>query len=233
MSQLAATQVSKPRDEQAFERTCVVLWRSILKDPNVQTNASRGQKQDGVDLFGVRNEDTTRSVGIQCKLKGEGKRLTEKEVREEVRKAMNFQPPLREYFIVTTASDEGNLQRVVRELTIEAANTGRSISINVWGWGTLEQRINEHPEAANAFDPTYGPHAKKQADLLMRVTEGQADLTSHFLPLSNKISEVHTTLTSVGFPGDATVGKSALEAAVDAEINGIEMCCRKGARRPR
>ena len=121
MSQLTSVQISKPRDEQAFERACVILWRCILNNPNVQTNARRGQEQDGVDIFGFRNEDPQRPVGIECKLKSEGKQVTEKEVREEVRKAMGFEPPLREYFIVTTAPDHGDLQKLARELTIEAA----------------------------------------------------------------------------------------------------------------
>src|SRR6516225_1383523 len=141
MSELAATQVAKPRDEQAFERACLVLWRCILNDPNVQKNARRGQGQDGVDLFGFRSEAPTRPVGIQCKLKSEGTRLTEKEVRDEVKKALNFEPALREYFIVTTSPDDGKLQQIARQLSIDITNSGRSLSINVWGWETLEQHI--------------------------------------------------------------------------------------------
>lgn len=55
MSLLAATQIPKPADEQAFERASIVLWRGLLGDPNVQRNGRRGQRQNGVDLFGVRN----------------------------------------------------------------------------------------------------------------------------------------------------------------------------------
>ena len=88
MSALASTQIPKPADEQAFERACVVLWSGLLKDPNVERVGRRGQEQHGVDLFGYRNEDTARTVGIQCKLKGPGKKLTANEVREEVAKAL-------------------------------------------------------------------------------------------------------------------------------------------------
>ena len=43
MSAFASTQISKPTDEQAFERACVTLFRCLLSDPNVQRNAVRGQ----------------------------------------------------------------------------------------------------------------------------------------------------------------------------------------------
>ena len=228
MSQLAATQVSRPRDEQAFERACLVLWRCVLNDPNVQTNARRGQAQDGVDLFGFRNQDTARPVGIQCKLKGEGKQLSEKEVRDEAKMALTFEPALREYFIVTTAPDDGNLQRIARELTIEAANSGRSMMINVWGWQTLEQQINEHPDASNAFDPTYGPQAKKQDTLLLQIVERQESAHSQVIALSNQLSEVRATFTSANFPGDATEGTNALEAALDAEIDSYRDALNEG-----
>ena len=87
---------------------------------------------------------------MQCKLKGPDAELTEREVDDEVKKALEFVPRLREFIIVTTAPDDANLQRIARELTIKSADTGRQIAINVWGWETLEQRINEHGAATPA-----------------------------------------------------------------------------------
>jgi Tfp pilus assembly protein PilF len=211
--------VAKPRDEQAFERACLVLWRCILNDPSVQMNARRGQGQDGVDIFGFRDQDPTRPVGIQCKLKGEGKQLTEKEVRDEVKKALNFRPTLKEYFIVTTSSDDGELQRVARELTVETANAGGTLVINVWGWETLERHITAHADATNAFDPTYGPHAKQQTTFLVQIAGDQANATSQFAALSNQMADLRATLVNSIGVGDSTVEKNALEAALDAEID--------------
>jgi cellulose synthase operon protein C len=219
MSPLSATQISKPTDEQAFERACLVLFRCLLNDPNVQANAKRGQAQQGVDIFGFRNEETARPAGIQCKLKGHGKRLTEKEVRDEIAGALEFQPSLREYFIVTTAPDDGNLQRVARELAVQQGNAGRQINISVWGWETLEQRISEHPDALNAFDPTFGPHAKRHTEVLTKVVEGQSDLSGQLVKLTNRITE-DSALVAASVPGDSTEIKNALEAALDAEIDG-------------
>ena len=113
MSLLAATQIPKPADEQAFERASVVLWRGILNDPAVQRNGRRGQRQNGVDLFGIRDGNADWQVGIQCKLKSDGHFLSEDEVRDEVSKAQTFKPPLKEYFIITTAPDDGRCCRTL------------------------------------------------------------------------------------------------------------------------
>lgn len=156
MSLLAATQISKPADEQAFERASVVLWRGLLNDRSVQRNGRRGQRQNGVDLFGIRDDDAEWHVGIQCKLKSEGHFLTEQEVRDEVRKALTFKPPLREYYITTTAPDDVAMQELARELTQALAKEGKKLRVFVWGWNTLEEKISEDAAARKAFDPTHG-----------------------------------------------------------------------------
>lgn len=124
MSSLSATQIPKPSDEQAFERACVPLWCGLLKDPNVQKNGRRGQGQDGVDLYGIRDRDPDQYVGIQCKLKGDGKALSDKEVRTEVEKALKFKPALREFFIVTTAPDDAAMHELARVIHRRASRQG-------------------------------------------------------------------------------------------------------------
>ena len=72
MSELAATQIPKPADEQAFERCNLTLWRCVLNDETAQTHGRRGQRQHGVDIVGCRDNVPTQIVGIQCKLKRAG-----------------------------------------------------------------------------------------------------------------------------------------------------------------
>ena len=158
MSRLASTRIPPPADEQAFERASVVLWSCLLGDPAVERNGTRGQRQDGVDLYGMRNSDPGYLVGIQCKAKGHGKKLTEREVRDELNKALGFKPPLREYFITTTAPDDSAMQELARTLSQDLHGRGRALTVRVWGWNALEERIAEHPAARQAFDPTYSPY---------------------------------------------------------------------------
>jgi tetratricopeptide (TPR) repeat protein len=220
MSLLAATQIPKPADEQAFERASIVLWRGLLGDPNVQRNGRRGQRQNGVDLFGVRNGDPAHHVGIQCKLKSDGHVLTADEVRDEVRKALTFRPELREYFIITTAPDDVALQELARELAVEQKAKGRSILIYVWGWNTLEERISENAAARKQFDPDYGAFSEKILDEVGKVAVIQEDIkVSIDTGLSQLDARFARFETLHLAPGDATSGATALEAQLDADID--------------
>lgn len=103
MTGYKATRISPPADETDFEKKTVILFRELLKDPNVKRVGRRGQGQKGVDVIGRRNATAKHLVGIQCKVKGLGKALSEDEARHEVKKALTYRPKLKEYFIVTTA----------------------------------------------------------------------------------------------------------------------------------
>ena len=162
MSELTATQIPKPSDEQAFERCNEILWRDILKDESFKTYGRRGQRQDGVDLTGIREGAPGQIVGVQCKLKGAGEKLTEDEVRTEVAKALTFTPLLSEYIIVTTAPDDAKLDSLALDLS-KSVSKDREINlkVRVLGWGCLEREIRRHPRALNAFDPSHTPHGDR------------------------------------------------------------------------
>ena len=217
MSLLSATQIPKPSDEQAFERACVPLWCGLLNDPNVQKNARRGQGQDGVDLYGMRDRDPDQFVGIQCKLKGDGKQLSEKEVRDEVEKAVKFKPPLREYFIVTTAPDDGEMHELARVITAELKAKGSEMLVYIWGWNTLEDRISADHKARKAFDPSFGPFSARILDNTEALLAGQSETQSSVAQIEAKLTQL--TATFAVPPGDATIGVNVFEAHLDAEID--------------
>ena len=159
MSELTATQIPKPSDEQAFESCNEILWRCILRNETAQLYGRRGQKQYGVDLTGIRDGAPDQIVGVQCKLKGDGKKLTEDEVRKEVAKALKFRPLLSEYIIVTSAPDDTNLHNLAHELSISASKDREmDLKVQVLGWGSLQREIRRHPDALKAFDPSHTLH---------------------------------------------------------------------------
>lgn len=221
MSLLAATQIPKPADEQAFERASIVLWRGLLNDPNVQRNGRRGQRQNGVDLFGLRAGDPEHHVGIQCKLKSDGHALTEDEVRGEVAKALTFKPRLKEYFVITTAPDDVAMQELARELTAELGKAGTPLLVYVWGWNTLEEKITEDAAAKKVFDPTFGPFSEQILAETQKITSAQnetriemgAGLSRIEAQLADVVNRIQTA------PGDTTTIANAVEAHLDAEID--------------
>jgi hypothetical protein len=175
MAGYRATQIRKPSNETEFEENCAVLFRDLLNDPNVKRLGTRGQAQHGVDLIGHRDGDPNRSVGIQCKLKSGRARLTAREVRNEVKAAVGHEPPLREYFITTTSKDDAKLDQLALGLMQEQEAAGRRIQIAVWGWNTLEERINQSDAAKQAFDPGFSPAIASQGRKLDALLAGQSE----------------------------------------------------------
>jgi hypothetical protein len=170
MAGYSPTQIRKPANETEFEKNCVVLFRDILVDPNVKRLGTRGQGQHGVDLVGHRNGDPKKVVGIQCKLKTGRSKLTQVEVRTEVKAALRYKPRLSEYFIVTTSKDDTRLDQLAQQLMQDQEAAGRKIQIQVWGWDTLQEKIDQSEAAKKAFDPGFSPsvasHDKKLDALL-------------------------------------------------------------------
>ena len=216
MTAYAATQIPKPKDAKTFERCSVTLWRCILSDPHVKLLGRSGQEQHGVDLIGNRNGDPEQIVGVQCKCKGDGKTLSQDEVKKEVQKALKFTPPLSEYIVVTTAPDDQVLDRLARELSISASR-GRSKNLNVqvYGWGSLEDEIRRYPEAQKAFDPSHSP----QGDQVIR---GQEELSAK---LDHTNALLATVLTPSKVSYDGTAGSpndvAGVHPVLDRQIDNL------------
>lgn len=173
MAGYLSTQIRKPSNETEFEKNCVVLFRELLNDPNVKRLGTRGQRQYGVDIIGKRNRDPKQPIGIQCKLKSDGSKLTEKEVTDEVAKAIWYKPKLTEYFIVATSKDDTALDQLGQQLSQNQEASGRKIHIEIWGWDTLSERINQSRAAKEAFDPGFSPSLAAQNQKLDAVLGGQ------------------------------------------------------------
>jgi hypothetical protein len=89
------------------------------KDPHAQRNGRRGQRQEGVDIFGTSHD---RSVGAQAKNMNA---IDEAVLRKEVAKAETFVPALDRYFVVVAGARDAGLQEKVRVLSAERRRLGR------------------------------------------------------------------------------------------------------------
>src|SRR5882757_11197927 len=101
MTDFTSVAIPKPKDWQALERHCRLLFELSFGDPAVQNNGRTGQKQHGVDIFGRRDGGKGRWVGIQCKGKDAdyGGEVTEAELRAEVKKTEGFVPSIEEFIL--------------------------------------------------------------------------------------------------------------------------------------
>lgn len=195
-------QVTKPKDWQAFERGSSLLWRKILKDDSLHRFGRGGQEQFGLDMYGYRDSDPDRIVGIQCKCKGQDKQATEDELREDFAKALDYEVKLTEYFFTTTAEDHGPLQTLAARLTAEQKALGRSIIVRAWGWGTIEERLQEH-DVAHVFLPQEYVEAFAAAAELKALRAAQASASPALV-----------------LPSDApTADSSTADTQIDSEID--------------
>ena len=212
MSASAYNRVHVPRPKlwQDFEKGSALLWRRLLNDPSIHRFGKNGQAQHGMDMYGYRDGDTGKIVGVQCKCKGHGEKATEKELREDFEKALKYEPKLTEYFFTTTADDDAPLSTVAAKLTEEQRLLGRTIVVRAWGWDTLEDEISAYPDVAFAFDPNHSPTAELQSQRHDEIiTLGSNALVA--------ITDVRALLLEKESPGNSSADPA--EAALNAEID--------------
>lgn len=221
MTDLTSVEIPKPKDWQAFERHCRLLFEHSLADPGAQNNGRTGQPQHGVDIFGKRGGGNGPQVGVQCKGKdgGYGGEVTEVELKAEVEKSKKFEPALIEFILVTTAPDDGKIQKAARLLEQHVRSKGRDLSIQVWGWGRLQQEINRFPEAVMAFHPDATIFTAK-------LLEGQEStkrlIVETEVSVSSQLAEIKQMLSHRPLPlaTSANDGTDALDRELHNQIDG-------------
>ncbi len=166
MPTLAMIEFPPSRSWDDLEELCWDLFRTEWNDPNAVRHGRQGQAQAGVDIYGRRNGRGP-YIGVQCKAHGPRGTLTLPELRDEVRKAEMFEPPLAELVIATTAPRDAALQRAVRLLTQEREATGR-FGVYVRFWEDLAARLaldramakRHYPQLFAAEEPPCRPSAR-------------------------------------------------------------------------
>ena len=140
-----------PANWEDFENLCFHLWRSIWGDINAHPNGRRGQRQNGVDIYGKLPFDTS-YTGIQCKGKNEnyGKQLTDEEIDNECEDAKKFTPELSTFIMATTSPRDLKLQEHCRILS----NSKKyNFEVDTWSWDDIEEEVQTRPEIMKKFYP--------------------------------------------------------------------------------
>lgn len=180
----AKQQLRKPENWQDFESLCKKLWGEIWQCKEIKKNGRQGQKQHGVDVYGVpKGEDSY--YGIQCKGKDDytNSQLSEEEIDTEIQKALQFKPELKKLYFATTANKDSKIKEYVRKKDIENRNGG-SFEVHLYSWEDIVDLIDENKE-------THDWYVKSQSCQLnqsIKITfENDADLKELHIPYQRRI----------------------------------------------
>lgn len=230
MADLSSVEIPKPLNWQDFQRACVPLFRNVLRDPHAQEWGREGQDQHGIDVFGFRDDDPGRPVGVQCKRIEDP--ITEAMLRKEIGKARKFEPRLTELIFVTTSDRDAKIQRVCLQLTQELHGEGWPCRVVVMGWHDLRQEIVRYPDALEAFLP--GASRAMQAPVIEAVrdegarTRDQSEQhTSAILDKLERISAAQTVMRGEYDP-DLEPDAHSESPTLHAKISTYREFIRKG-----
>jgi len=145
-----------PDSWEDFESLLQDIFRKKWDDPELEKNGRLGQKQYGVDLYGHENQGPDYS-GIQSKLKDTypEKKVTYKQVTDEVKKADTFKPTLGKYYIATSARKDAVLQQKVRVFNEQRIKDGK-FKVRIYFWeDILELAQVDHEIMEQYFGEQY------------------------------------------------------------------------------
>ncbi|SDX17760.1 hypothetical protein SAMN05216317_1543 [Nitrosomonas eutropha] len=110
MPTITNSRLPAPNGWDKFEDICRSAFALRLANQNLARHGRQGQKQNGVDIYGV--DSVGYMIGVQCKNTIAG--ITENLVRSECAKAEDFSPTLSELYIATTADRDAKIQGFAR-----------------------------------------------------------------------------------------------------------------------
>ncbi len=134
----------KPENWQDFESLCKKLWGEIWECSEIKKNGRSGQKQHGVDVYGIPAEEN-QYYGIQCKGKDDytNASLTEKEINSEIEKAKSFKPDLKKFYFATSANKESSIEEYIRQKDIEHRESNL-FEVHLFCWEDIVDLIEEN-----------------------------------------------------------------------------------------
>lgn len=143
----APTQMRKPSNWQDFETLCMKLWGRIWDCADIiKKNGRVGQKQYGVDIWGIKKGETLYSA-IQCKVKDEytNSKLTKKEIDTEIENALHYNGQLTRFIIATTANKDTEIEEYIRVKNIEYRSK-KLFDICLFSWEDIVDRLREYKD---------------------------------------------------------------------------------------
>lgn len=177
--------------EARFEDFCLDFFQELWVDEETQLVGKKGSGQNGVDICGQPNRGTD-WFGAQCKNKEQltSKQLTEREVNAEVEKAKKFNPKLKNYVIVTTATRNATIQELARTLTNEHRKMGL-FDVKVYAWEDIVKKlIDKTPKTLAKWYPHLAMQETLPVEQISEVKKAQIEITEASDNVGNRVNVI-------------------------------------------
>lgn len=153
----ATAQLSRPKSEDEFEDMVLDALRIRWKAPDASRNGRRGQRQNGVDIFGRPAEFDGRWAGAQCK-NVLASPFTIENIRDAAAKAEGFEPTLAKFYVVVSLDRDVRLQEGVRLLCEERKREGK-FSVDLLFWNDVSGLLADDTALVEKYWPSGRPKA--------------------------------------------------------------------------
>jgi len=190
-------QIPPPKTWQHFESLCRDLWAEIWCFPEAKKHGRSGQAQQGVDVYG-RPKSGKDWAAVQCKGKDNytDKRVTEHEFKVEVKKALDFEPPLKEFTLATTGPRDAKIQRLARIITTRHATNGL-FAVDVVAWDDIVELLGGHPNVLEKHYPQFAGGLLKLKHLEVFVSETRDSIGGDLSAIGRQIKRDFASVRDV------------------------------------
>ena len=196
MPNLPMMNILPPQSWDEFEELCFQLFKREWADPKIRRNGRKGQGQNGVDIYGICNNVFK---GLQCKGKQiyQQKTLTIKEITDEVKLAINFKPPLKDFIILTTAPRDAKIQEFVR-LESEKETKQGLFNIDVFFWEDIKDRLINYIDLVKLFYPSLVSQDTEKIEKIDETTQKLDTKTDMILEVVRKTPPLYSNIAHPG-----------------------------------
>ena len=173
-----------PRSWEQFEELRADVFQSAWSDPGLVRHGRGGQTQNGVDI--VARHGAIYPIGLQCKKRRvwPASKLTGSQVNKAVAQALKFEPPLKHFYILTTAPSDAGLLKHVRKINQRHEIDGL-FTVGLFGWEEIIRRAKFDPAVmAKHFGPSTGSEARSPLLATWFMAEGRLEMTGGDLALA-------------------------------------------------
>lgn len=150
MPTLSSIKIPPPKSWEEFEEITLDACKLRWENPDLQMHGRRGQKQDGVDIFGANHVFS--SVGVQCKNYKEPPSL--ELVHKEIVNAEKFKPGIGILYIAVSSETDAKIQKEIRQLSLERTIKG-DFPIMMLFWNDIIQDLARNSNVLRKHYPQF------------------------------------------------------------------------------